>query len=116
MEKVNGNVTMTDAEFQAALQEAARQGAQAAMNATQTTQAATPAEPEVVAEPAYTAPTELGNAYHDWRAERDREAENMWNELADVSPFGGGLCRLFGNIAGGLARHHERKGFFGRKC
>ena len=109
MEKVNGNVTMTDAEFQAALQEAARQGAQAAMNATQTTQAATPAEPEVEENPA---PTQLGKSYHAWRAERDAAAADAWDELGSVSPLGGGLCRFFGSIARGLSEHHRRGGFF----
>ena len=58
------------------------------------------------------APTLTGKAYHSWRARRDAEAEAVWNDLGNMSPFGGGFCRLMGGIAGALKNHHRRGGFF----
>ena len=95
----DGTVSLSQAELNAIIAQAAQAGANAA----------TP-------EPEWHAPTSVGDAYHDWRAERDAAAAESWDELADVSPFGGGFCRLCGSIARGLAEHHRRKGFMGKLC
>jgi len=58
------------------------------------------------------APTRFGREYHNWRAERDAAAAEAWDEMGDISPFGGGFCRFCGSIARGLSQHHRRGGFF----
>lgn len=61
------------------------------------------------------APTAIGRDYHEWRAERDRNAQKAWNRMAANSPFGGGFFRMCGSIAGALAEHHENGGFMGQR-
>lgn len=58
------------------------------------------------------APTAAGKVYHAWRARRDAAAADVWEDLADSSPFGGGLCRLIGGCCRTAAAHHKRGGFF----
>ena len=93
----DGTVSMTQAELNAIIAQAAQAGANAAAD-----------EPDDI----NPAPTQLGKHYHNWRAERDAAAADAWDELGSVSPFGGGFCRFCGSIARGLSEHHRRGGFF----
>jgi len=53
---------------------------------------------------------EMSENYHEWRAERNRKIADFWDNIADESPFGGGLSGFIRDCHEKIADVHDQGG------